>query len=128
MFSVKELVRQGYSMESIIELKAQYDKDQEELAIYNAREAKRIAASKEASVKYFADKEANGAKCITCGCTLAVSTTSGYCRKHVAKATLTKAPSERAPKQKYVTKTFYGVKGNDLMDHSYYQGGSVSPR
>lgn len=117
MFSIKELVRQGYSMESIIELKADYDKEQ-----------LRLEESAKASAKYFADKEANGAKCITCGCTLAVSNTSGYCRKHVAKATLTKDPSERAPKIKYVTKTYYGVKGNDLMDHKYYQGGSVSPR
>ena len=117
MFSVKELVRQGYSMESIIELKADYDKEQI-----------RLEESAKASAKYFTDKEANGAKCITCGCTLAVSNTSGYCRKHVAKATLTKAPAERAPKPKYVTKTYYGVKGSDLMDHKYYQGGSVSPR
>ena len=117
MFSVKELVRQGYSMESIIELKAEYDKEQI-----------RLEESAKASAKYFADKEANGAKCTTCGCTLALTNTSGYCRKHVAKATLTKAPSERAPRIKYVTKTYYGVKGNDLMDHKYYQGGSVSPR
>lgn len=113
MFNIKELVAKGVSMEAIIALKAEYDKDQEKLK-----------ASAEASAKYYADKEANGAKCQTCGCTLALSNTSGYCRKHVAKATLTKAPAERAPKPKYVTKTFYGIKGTDLMDHAYYQGGT----
>lgn len=116
-FSIKDLVAQGYSMESIIELKADYDKEQI-----------RLAESAKASAKYYADKEAHGSKCTTCGCTLAISNTSGYCRKHVAKATLTKAPSERAPKIKYVTKTYYGVKGNDLMDHAYYQAGSVGSK
>ena len=35
----------------------------------------------------------------------------------------TKSPAEKASKIKYVTKTYYG-KGNDLMDHAYYQGGA----
>ncbi len=113
MFSIKDLVAKGVSMEDIIALKEEYDRDQE-----------KSKASAEASAKYYADKELHGGSCVTCGCKLAVSNTSGYCRKHVAKAILTKAPEEKAPKPKYVTKTYYGVRSNDLMDHAYYQGGA----
>ena len=113
MFSIKELVAKGVSMEDIIALKKEYDKDME---------SKELAVAK--SAEYFAHKEAHGGSCVTCGCRLSVSNTSGYCRKHVAKATLTKSPAEKASKIKYVTKTYYGVKGNDLMDHAYYQGGA----
>lgn len=115
MFDIKELVRKGVPMEDIIELQAEYERDQ-----------LRVEASRLASEKYYTEKVTNGKFCTTCGCQLSSANTSGYCRKHVAKATLSK--EVKAPKVKYVTKTFYGVKGNDLMDHAYYQGGSVSPR
>lgn len=111
MFSIKELVAKGVSMEDIIALKEEYDRDQI-----------RLQQSRLASAKYYADKEANGGHCLTCGCKLSVANTSGYCQKHVAKATLAK--EVKAPKIKYITKTFYGVRSNDLMDHAYYQGGA----
>lgn len=142
VFSIKELVAKGYTMEQIVALKAKYDRDQEELAIQTAREEARALASAMASAKYYADKEAHGAKCITCGCTLTVANTSGYCQRHVSKAVLGLSEQEvalrlaakkaekkeRKARTKYVSITFYGIKGNDLMDHRYYQGGSVSPR
>lgn len=118
MFSIKELVAKGVSMEDIIALKEEYDRDQI-----------RLQQSRLASAKYYADKEANGSHCLTCGCKLSVANTSGYCRKHVAKVTLGLTDEEKAnrPKPKsvrYKTITFYGVKGSDLMDHAYYQGGA----
>lgn len=122
MKTIRELVALGYTSERIV----QYFKDQEEVEADRARvEAGRIASA-EKSAQYYATKAAHGATCKTCGCLIAINSASGYCRKHVAKAVLSK--EVKAPKIKYVTKTFYGVKGNDLMDHSYYQGGSVSPR
>lgn len=115
--NISQLVRAGYSSESIQELFAEYEN-------FLVAEAERA----EKSAIYFANKELHGSNCKTCGCKLAVSNTSGYCRKHVAKAVLGKEEHEKAPKIKYKTKTFYGVKGNDLMDHKYYQGGACSPR
>lgn len=122
MKTIKELVAEGHSMDRIIEILAY----QEELENDKAKVVAYAAKRAEQSAKYYADKEANGAKCVTCGCSISVNNTSGYCRKHVAKAVLTKAV--KAPKIKYKTITFYGVKGEDLMDHKYYQGGLVSPR
>ena len=122
MKTIRELVALGYTSERIV----QYFADQEEVEADKARvEAGRIASA-EKTAKYYANKEAHGATCKTCGCLISINSVSGYCRKHVAKDTLSK--ETKAPKIKYVTKTFYGVKGNDLMDHQYYQGGSVSPR
>jgi hypothetical protein len=121
---IRGLVAQGVSSDQIAIRVAYF----EETLVQEVRHQEALEDRALKSAKYYADKEAHGATCKCCGVILSIKNTSGYCRKHVAKATLTKAPSERAPKTKYVTKTFYGVKGNDLMDHKYYQGGSVSPR
>ena len=121
---IRTLVAQGVTSEQIAIRVAYFEETQ-------VQEVRHQAALEDRALKsaaYYAHKELHGSTCKCCGTKLSVNNTSGYCRKHVAKAVLSKAPSERAPKVKYVTKTFYGVKGNDLMDHSYYQGGSVSPR
>ena len=123
--NISQLVRAGKSSEEIQEAFEDYSR----FLIEQEREAIRLAERAEKSAQYFANKEAHGSNCLTCGCKLAVSTTSGYCRKHVTKAVLGKEESEKAPKIKYIKyKTFYGVRGDDLMDHKYYQGGACSPR
>ena len=113
MFDIKSLVRKGVPMEDIIELQAEYERDQ-----------LRVEASKLASEKYYTEKATNGKFCTTCGCNLSSANTSGYCRKHVS-ATIQRTPREKVA---YVTKVIYGGKKTDLLDNHYYQGGSVSPR
>ena len=119
---IRDLVSQGISSEQIAIRVAYF----EETLACDVKSAEAKALAKAKSEAYYADKELHGGSCTTCGCKLSVNNTSGYCRKHVAKATLTK--TVKATPVKYITKTFYGVKGNDLMDHKYYQGGLVSPR
>ena len=134
-FNTREFIAKGFSTEQILEARLEFEKDQDFLEAEYNRDKIRLEQSKEASIKYYADKEANGGHCLTCGCKLSVANTSGYCRKHVAKVTLGLTDEEKAnrPKPKsvrYKTITFYGVKGSDLMDNKsrYFQGGSVSPR
>ena len=136
-FNTRKYIELGYSTEKILSLRLQWDKDQDFLEEEYDREQRRIENSRLASIKYYADKEENGGSCITCGCKLTTANTSGYCQKHVSKAVLgltdeekaiRKAEAKAKPRIRYKTITFYGVKGNDLMDHSYYQGGNVSPR
>lgn len=122
-FDMRKYIVLGYSTEEIMALKMEHEINQDRDEIEYNREQIRLAYQAEASAKYYADKEANGKTCLCCGVKLSVANTSGYCRKHVAKATLTK--EIKAPKIKYVSKTYYGVKGNDLLDQAYYQGGSV---
>lgn len=122
-FDMRKYIVLGYTTEQIIALKAEHEADQDRAEIEYNREQIRLAYQAEASAKYYAEKETNGKSCLCCGAKLSVANTSGYCRKHVAKATLTK--EVKTPKIKYVTKTYYGVKGDDLLDHTYYQGGSV---
>ena len=115
--NISQLVRAGKSSEEIKEAFEDYDK----FLVRQEIKAALLAEKAEKSAQYFAKKELHGSNCLTCGCKLAVSTTSGYCRKHVTRQT--------KPKIKYKKyKTFYGVRGEDLMDHKYYQGGAFSPR